>query len=1059
MTCSNSTVPRRSSSLLLLLAGLSLCFLCTSAAFAAPDKVRIQLKWYHQFQFAGYYAAQSKGFYQEEGLDAELIEGATGRSPDRIVLEGKAEFGVHDGGDLLYRRLQGDPLVALATIFQHSPYIIVSKREDGIRHPAHLVGRTVLIAQDQGSVSILAMFRREGIKVTSAFDKEPVRFAPHSRIFADVLAGRADAMTAYTTEIPRITRQYGLVPAVLNPLDYGVDFYGDTLFASEAYLKAKPDVVARFRRASLKGWQYAMAHPSEIADLILALPSLRQPKLDRQDLLDEAESMDNIVMPKLIEMGNMNPGRWESMARAYQDFGMVSSLSPMDGFTYEVDAEKQRIRKYLQAAGIVLASITLLSLFGLFWLRQLKKQVDSRTRQLTNEIAERKEAEDHLTKISQRLLLATSSADLGVWEWNVLENSLEWDDRMFELFGLTRAESAITLAAWTEALHPEDKDAAIAELQAALDGEKDFDTVFRVRHPDGTIKHIKGNGLVLRGNDGKALRMLGINADISERKTAEVELERYRHHLEELVGQRTADLQAANKQLRDTQFAMDSVGMGIHWVDYETGCLSYVNKAAADMLGYRIEEMLGLHLLDIDQNRDEADFKQTCDLIRQQGKMQFVSTNRTKDGRLVPVEVTTYFQAADTEAPSRLIAFVNDITQRKEDERLLLEAKEAAEAGNIAKSAFLANMSHEIRTPMNGIIGMANILRREGVSPRQAQRLATIDASAQHLLAVINDILDLSKIEAGKLTLEEVPVVVGNLLANVESILSERAKAKGLRLLIETGNLPPNLLGDPTRLQQALLNYATNAVKFTDTGTVTVRVLMQEETVESVRLRFEVSDTGIGIRPEAMAHLFSAFEQGDNSMTRKYGGTGLGLAITQRLAQQMGGAAGAESTPGVGSTFWLTVQLKKSRREPVIQEATDVDVETEIRRRYTGCRILVADDEPINGVVTQVQLAAVGLLVETAEDGAEAVAMARENSYAAILMDMQMPKLNGLDATQQIRHLPEHRHTPIIAMTANAFSEDKAQCLAAGMNDFLSKPFNPDELFAILLRALSRRDI
>ncbi|MDP3537538.1 MAG: PAS domain S-box protein [Azonexus sp.] len=387
-------------------------------------------------------------------------------------------------------------------------------------------------------------------------------------------------------------------------------------------------------------------------------------------------------------------------------------------------------------------------------------------------------------------------------------------------------------------------------------------------------------------------------------------------------------------------------------------------------------------------------------------------------------------------------------------------ARKAAEAANIAKSVFLANMSHEIRTPMNGIIGMANILRREGVTPQQATRLDTIDISAQHLLSVINDVLDLSKIEAGKFTLEEVPVAIGSLLANVKSILAERVKAKGLHLLIETGPLLHQLLGDPTRLQQALLNYATNAVKFTETGTVTLRVLMQDETAGEVVVRFEVQDTGIGIAPEAMSRLFSAFEQADSSMTRKYGGTGLGLAITRRLAELMGGKVGADSTAGVGSTFWFTVKLKKGGEVAAAPTATAVEAEAEaeLRQRYAGQRILLVDDEPINREVALMQLEDVDLLTDAAEDGEEAVAMARKTDYAAILMDMQMPKLNGIEATRQIRQLPGYQDTPIIAMTANAFAEDKAQCLAAGMNDFLSKPFSPESLFAILLRALSRSE-
>jgi hemerythrin-like metal-binding protein/PAS domain S-box-containing protein len=390
--------------------------------------------------------------------------------------------------------------------------------------------------------------------------------------------------------------------------------------------------------------------------------------------------------------------------------------------------------------------------------------------------------------------------------------------------------------------------------------------------------------------------------------------------------------------------------------------------------------------------------------------------------------------------------------------RSLTLAKIQADTANVAKSAFLANMSHEIRTPMNGIVGMANILRREGVTPKQAQRLDTIDAATQHLLSVINDVLDISKIEAGKLTMEEVPVAVSSLMTNVSSILSERVKAKGIQLLIETEHLPRNLAGDPTRLQQALLNIATNAVKFTEQGTVTLRAIKQLETAGDVVLRFEVQDPGIGIAPEAMLRLFSTFEQADNSMTRKYGGTGLGLAITKRLVELMGGEVGADSTPGVGSTFWFTVRLKKSSKAAVATMATAVDAEAEIRKRYAGQRILVVDDEPLNREVAVMQLEAVDLVVDMAEDGEDAIAMTRRECYAAIFMDMQMPKMNGLEATSEIRHLPGYRDVPIIAMTANAFAEDKERCLKVGMSGFLSKPFRPDELFAILLSALSQDD-
>jgi PAS domain S-box-containing protein len=428
--------------------------------------------------------------------------------------------------------------------------------------------------------------------------------------------------------------------------------------------------------------------------------------------------------------------------------------------------------------------------------------------------------------------------------------------------------------------------------------------------------------------------------------------------------------------------------------------------------------------------------------------------------RIAVSDITLRKQAEDeikrlnADLETRVRARTADLVAANQSLRL---AKIQADAANVAKSAFLANMSHEIRTPMNGILGMTHLLRRSGVTPVQAERLDTIESSAHHLLGIIGNILDISRIEAGKLMLEEMPVNLDCLLSNVVSIEAACAKAKGISLLIESGGLPHKLLGDTTRLQQALLNYVSNAIKFTETGAVTLRILMQEETSDSVRARFEVTDTGIGIPVESLSRIFNAFEQADNSTTRKYGGTGLGLAITRRLAELMGGSAGVESTAGVGSTFWFTVRLRKNAAEFAPTAAAESDAEALLRQHFSDHLVLVVDDEPINREIARIQLEAAGLVVHAAADGAEAAALAQVTPYAAILMDMQMPTLNGLDATRRIRAMPAHRQTPIIAVTANAFAEDKASCIEAGMSDVLFKPFDPEALFAIVLKGLSLR--
>ena len=428
--------------------------------------------------------------------------------------------------------------------------------------------------------------------------------------------------------------------------------------------------------------------------------------------------------------------------------------------------------------------------------------------------------------------------------------------------------------------------------------------------------------------------------------------------------------------------------------------------------------------------------------------------DRNRELELLVEERTHALKVANEKLDAHRGRLETEVLQRT---AALSIAKEAAEAASRAKSVFLSNMSHELRTPMNGVMGMIDLVLSRATDPKQIDWLSKSKSSAKHLLDVINDILDISKIESDRMVLEEKDFSLSQAIDDVLSMQGAAALVKGLRLSHEIDtSLPDIFCGDVLRLKQILLNFVGNAVKFSDQGKITVRAHAVEKADTGVLLRIEVTDQGIGISLEEQKRLFHAFTQADDSMARKYGGTGLGLIISKRLALLMGGDVGVESAPGMGSTFWFTARLTAWATQPVVSESEAISSDsTIIKERYFAHRILVVDDEPINREVALLQLEGVDLIVDAAEDGAEAVAMAKTGSYAAIFMDMQMPKINGLEATRQIRQLPGYREIPIIAMTANVFDEDKALCTAAGMNDFLTKPFTPAELFAILLRSLN----
>lgn len=539
------------------------------------------------------------------------------------------------------------------------------------------------------------------------------------------------------------------------------------------------------------------------------------------------------------------------------------------------------------------------------------------------------------------------------------------------------------------------------------------------------------------------------------------------------LSQRGVTEESLQRELDTRRALLRLASDGIHILDRQ-GNVVEASDTFCIMLGYSREEIIGMNVANWEAGFAPADREAMLQKqFHHHGRSQFETRHRRKDGQVFDVEVSGY--PIEINGQPLLFNASRDITERKraeiEAQRQLEElvasrtaelaaARDAAEAASRAKSAFLANMSHELRTPMNGILGMIDLARRRMHDARGLDQLDKARQAADRLLTILNEILDLSKIEAERMVLEDAPVQLTETISHVATVLAPKVQQKGLRLHTELSarliGLP--LRGDPLRLGQILLNLVGNAIKFTEQGTVSLCVTLIEETPEAVVVRFEITDTGIGITQEAQARVFQSFEQADNSMTRRYGGTGLGLAICKRLVTLMGGTIGVNSQPGQGSTFWFAVPMQRQENTPITPQtmATTTCAEQRLKNEFAGTRILLAEDEPITQEISRCLLEDVELVVDIAEHGQQALDLARQHRYALILMDMQMPVLNGIEATQAIRQNSLNQQTPILAMTANAFDEDRQACLNAGMNEHISKPVDPDSLYRTLLAHLQQ---
>ncbi len=692
-------------------------------------------------------------------------------------------------------------------------------------------------------------------------------------------------------------------------------------------------------------------------------------------------------------------------------------------------------------------------------------------------------AQQELRRKEEHLQLALQAAGVGTWEWDLQSNEVLWSPEVTELLEVTDLSAISDWDSWVEHVDPRDRVRVRDAVQATLDRDLPFYAEYRVaREGHRPVRWLAAQGKVLHDDSGRPSKMAGTLMNVSERKRTEQDL-KYRLEFEELI---------TSISSRFVILPSAELDEGIVWALGALGEFFDVDRGQLFLISQDREHERTRHQWcapgipsHADRLRDvrREDFPWFCQHI---DRPEIVSVASVLDlpaaaaaerdsyhaegiqaliavpmvlrdtvlGYLSFVSVRREVQWSDDVVS--LLKIVGEIIanalDRKNAERLA-KAKEAAESASEAKSLFLANMSHEIRTPMNAVIGMADLLLDAELPEQQRKHAAILKSSAEGLLQLIDDVLDFSKIEAGKLSLNAVDFALQEVVREAIEPLIPRATAKSIdvRLDVNVG-FPTHLRGDPVRVRQVLINLVGNAIKFTEEGFVEIRVDLEHFDAQGVRIRFSVHDSGIGIPVDVQQQLFNPFTQADSSTSRRFGGTGLGLVISQKLVDLMGGKIGMTSAEGSGSLFWFTIPFIPSLSSLGAQEkAAAAPAQEAERRDPASFRLLLAEDNEVNRLVALSQLEALGYPVDAVENGFEALAALESQSYDLVLMDCQMPELDGYEATRRIRaQQASWRDLPVIAVTAHAMKGDREKCLAAGMNDYVSKPFRREELVAVL---------
>ncbi len=678
-----------------------------------------------------------------------------------------------------------------------------------------------------------------------------------------------------------------------------------------------------------------------------------------------------------------------------------------------------------------------------FFSREISKPDDDLLRMFGSlgsqigQFLERKRAEAELRRQRERFELCVRGSGDGIWDWELETNLVYFSPRWKSMLGYAEDEIANRYEEWESRLHPEDRERALSTLQAYLEGEiPAYELEHRLRHKDGSYRWILARGLVVRDPDGRPYRMAGSHTDVTDRRRMEEQLRNEEALYHSLV--ETLPLNIFRKDL--------------------DGRFTFGNQRFLDNLGKSLDRVLGKTDYDFFPAATARKYsRDDLRVIRTGQLLEDVEEHYKPDGEKIYVQV---LKAPVRDANANVVGVQGifwDVTARKRAEEELQKAKEAAEAANRAKSLFLANMSHEIRTPMNAIIGMTELVLDSPLGVEQRECLETVRKAADHLLTVINDILDFTKIEAGKLDIDQVEFRLRECLDDAVGTLAIRAHQQGLELAIRIPPETPDLLvGDPGRLRQILVNLIGNAIKFTEKGEVVLRVAVEEQSEDEAVLHFEITDTGIGIPPEKLSLIFAPFVQVDGSLTRKRGGTGLGLAISRRLVEMMGGRLRAESQPGRGSRFAFTARFGIHKGAPPVSPAGDP-------AKLRGLAVLVVDDNGTNRFILQEILESWRMRPTVVAGGAEALEVLRQAAsqgepFPLALIDAHMPEMDGFQLADSIRRDPELKATAVVMLTSGVQTGDAARRRELGLAACLNKPVKQAELLKTLARVLGEQE-